>query len=637
MPPALSEQHPGASSAFRSATGPSKPHFSAIRQRRFPPHALQSPAWQQLLPILLRLSSSIRLAAMSAILSADDLNDFISPSVACIKPVETLPDPPPQNAYEVTTEGKDVQEARTAQISLTDCLACSGCVTSAEAVLVSMQSHAEVLSALDSAPAYPLDQLRDEAISDALQTDGKIFIASVSPQVRASLAATYATTEKEAGAMIEQLLCGPSGLSTGGRYGNKFTWMLDTNVFRDIALAMSVEELRTASTNAPTAGTEHDINSPPKGPVLTSACPGWICYAEKGHPYVLPHLSKVKSPQALAGTLLKSVLARHYGVDPAQVWHLAVMPCFDKKLEASRQELMDASWAQTSAPGAPIRDVDCVVTAREILMLADSRGLSFPSLPRTKPELQFRVPFPDSQIDKFLFKSPTLSWAQEPAAGTSGGYLYQVLRVQRDLHPGSTITIERGRNTDVAEYSLVHNGETLFKGARYYGFRNIQNLVRKFKPSKMAKTLPGGKAITARRQNKTQSRGLDHAYVEVMACPGGCTNGGGQIKVSDLSDLQSPVNKDISQKEWLSKVDEAYYSMDSEDEALRDEHKVKRLTSSELLERATALVAHWSGLTGIAKAKLVYTTYRRVESDVGKDKPDVEKVALLAGKIGGGW
>lgn len=574
---------------------------------------------------------------MSAILSADDLNDFISPSVACIKPVETLPDPPPSNAYEVTTEGKDAQEARTAQISLTDCLACSGCVTSAEAVLVSMQSHAEVLSALDSAPAYPLDQLGDEAMSESLQRDGKIFIASVSPQVRASLAATYAVTEQQAGAMITQLLSGPHGLGTGGRYGNRFAWVLDTNVFRDLALAMSVQEVTTLASSTSTVAAEDDIASPPKAPVLTSACPGWICYAEKGHPYVLPHLSKVKSPQALAGTLLKSILAKRFGVDPAQIWHLAVMPCFDKKLEASRQELTDASWAGVPVPGAPIRDVDCVVTAREVVMLADTRGLSFPSLPKILPNAQSQIPFPDPTIDDFLFNSHSATWEKEPAAGSSGGYLYQVLRVQRNLHPGSTIKIERGRNADVAEYSLVQGDTILFKGARYYGFRNIQNLVRKFKPSKMGRALPTAKAGVGRKLNNSSARGMDHAYIEVMACPGGCTNGGGQIKVSDLSDLQSPVSSDIGQKEWLSRVDEAYFSMDSDDEALVHAHSSKRLTTADLMERAHAIVAHWSRLTGVSKTHLIYTTYRKVESDVGKDKPDTEKVALLAGKIGGGW
>src|SRR6185437_15167257 len=138
-------------------------------------------------------------AKMSAILSADDLSDFITPSVACIKPVETLPvnsaaNVRPsklesessliilQNELEISFNSEQ-QPAKTppAEISLTDCLACSGCVTSAEAVLVSMQSHAEVLSELDSAPAL---RLRANAACSSfgienLDSGGRIYVASV--------------------------------------------------------------------------------------------------------------------------------------------------------------------------------------------------------------------------------------------------------------------------------------------------------------------------------------------------------------------------------------------------------------------------------------------------------------------------
>ena len=116
-----------------------------------------------------------------------------------------------------------------------------------------------------------------------------------------------------------------------------------------------------------------------KKPIITSACPGWICYAEKTHPHILPHLSTLKSPQALTGVLLKSILARKFGIQPQNVWHLAVMPCFDKKLEASRAELTSHSWH--GQEGDAVRDVDCVITARELLMLAESRDISFPGLP----------------------------------------------------------------------------------------------------------------------------------------------------------------------------------------------------------------------------------------------------------------
>src|ERR1700712_5716274 len=124
---------------------------------------------------------------MSAILSAEDLNDFISPGVACIKPIETLPPKSniPENPYEVTTEEKvAAQNPTPAQISLTDCLACSGCVTSAEAVLVSLQSHAEVLTTLDAFPNLKLPWMgtRGRGIQKELnvgEQEGKIFIATI--------------------------------------------------------------------------------------------------------------------------------------------------------------------------------------------------------------------------------------------------------------------------------------------------------------------------------------------------------------------------------------------------------------------------------------------------------------------------
>src|SRR5256885_9955363 len=110
-----------------------------------------------------------------------------------------------QNPYEVTTEDKvSAENLLPAQISLTDCLACSGCVTSAEAVLVSLQSHTEVLNALDYAPGLSLELSQADLLH--IPDDRRIYVASVSPQTRASLAATYGITEKEAGYMIEQLL-----------------------------------------------------------------------------------------------------------------------------------------------------------------------------------------------------------------------------------------------------------------------------------------------------------------------------------------------------------------------------------------------------------------------------------------------
>ena len=465
---------------------------------------------------------------MSAILSADDLNDFINPGQSCIKPVETLPVKGPNTSeqYEVTTEDK-VADAPPAQISLTDCLACSGCISSAEAILVSLQSHAEVLNALDTSPTISAQVLPQPRESGAVDGEDlpymsgyaekpRIFVASVSPQVRASLAATYGTTEKEAGWMIDQLLRGPSGLAAGGKYHNGFSVVVDTNAMREVALVMGADEV-VASTHS--AG-----SAPVKKPVLTSSCPGWICYAEKTHPHILPHLSRIKSPQALTGTLLKTILSKRLGISPDQIWHLAVMPCFDKKLEASREELTNASWQdlpQSNVAMSPIRDVDCVITAREILILADSRGVSFPNLPRAPLDTAVMRGLFNEPLADFLFPLSSdgrSSSIQKPEGGSSGGYLYHVLSMQQQQHLGSEIRSHRGRNSDVVEYTVVRGKEVLFSGARFYGFRNIQNLVRKLRPKE---SKLGQKAAGARRQPLGgKSERNDYAYVEVMACPG---------------------------------------------------------------------------------------------------------------------
>jgi hypothetical protein len=159
----------------------------------------------------------------------------------------------------------------------------------------------------------------------------------------------------------------------------------------------------------------------------------------------------------------------------------------------------------------------------------------------------------------------------------------------------------------------------------------------------------------------------EYSYVEVMACPGGCTNGGGQIKIGDVLTLRQVGGTGIengsaeqeilpAQKEWLAKVDEAYWSAESEDldpsdldgdgdlemdmspkDSLygpEDEDVVDGIDR----RRVRALFEHWEGSTGVELQKLLYTTFRAVESDVGKPKSsDVERVAGLAVQVGGGW
>jgi iron only hydrogenase large subunit-like protein len=501
-----------------------------------------------------------------------------------------------------------------------------------------MQSHAEVLQELDTGPAL---RLRSNTAGSGtgienIESGGRIYVASVSPQSRASIAATFGVTEKEAGCMIEQLLCGPKGIKSRAVYRNGFQWVVDTNVTREACLVLGADEVLASLQTAEGKSNAEAKNSPSK-PILTSSCPGWICYAEKTHPHILPHLSRLKSPQALMGTLLKTTLSRKLGISPDRIWHVAIMPCFDKKLEASREELTDAVWEGIGTRG--IRDVDCVITSKELLMLADSRRVEFAKLPRTP--LTSRIPFPEPKLDAFLFPNIRRRKNNRAEAGTSGGNLYYILQYFAAQHKGATVQTTRGRNADVIEYSVMSEaGETLFKAARYYGFRNIQNLVRRLKPVRPSR-MPGGKPIGSARKPGGKSTGPDYAYVEVMACPGGCTNGGGQIKFDDpvvvgreTTDLRPGPQE---QKEWLAKVDEAYFSAeDSVDEdTIMDDHidVVEGVSPSYIKDT----LAHWAATTGLDFERLVYTSYREVVSDVGKNTGDTERVIEIAGKIGGGW
>ena len=632
---------------------------------------------------------------MSAILSDDTLNDFIAPGVACIKPIETLPPaeslPPPSTVdpssleHEVILDGSpgaatNPLSNKAAQISLTDCLACSGCVTSAEAVLVSLQSHTEVLSVLDEAPTlHPSSLLsrdgnRRMSVLGLQNPSSKILVASVAPQVLASLAAVLGISMAQASNKLTRFFT--EVLKSSSKHGNVFNYVVSTEPANELSLHLSAMEVLSPSPMKPVShetpangrngaakaiGGGIVVEGAQKTPILASSCPGWVCYAEKTHPHVLPHMSRVKSPQALTGVLVKSTLAKKLGIGPDRVWHLAIMPCFDKKLEAAREELTSLAWMASEDKhhqGRGVRDVDCVITAKEIFLLAEERNVNFASI-SDSPLPPCSSIFPDTNMSDFLSLSPELpapcrrrSYPRE--AGPSGGILHHILYRSVLQHPGSRIETTKGRNVDVVEYSVISAaGEPIFKAARCYGFRNIQNLVRRLKPANKAR-LPGARAAGgARRPKKAGATkvlggggGMEYGYVEVMACPGGCTNGGGQVKADDQIVIErhgfSEKPGADEQKAWQAVIDEAYFSS-SEDiangaRANGAEAKCKEdLVTGVSPSYIQGVLDYWSQTVGVELDRLVYTSFCEVVSDVGKEISEAERVVQLAGKIGGGW
>ncbi|KAF8210290.1 iron hydrogenase [Mycena galopus ATCC 62051] len=452
--------------------------------------------------------------AFSGALTLTDLNDFISPSQACIKPVEQV-NKEPQNLgaasteihidsggayYEVpaegssSTSGKKLQQA---QISLNDCLACSGCITSAESVLITLQSHTEVLTFLES------NALLDSASQN-------VPIVSIAPQTLASLAASVSSR---------------TAVPTTPRQ----------------ILRREFEERR--------AQPESSIG---QLPMLASACPGWICYAEKAHAEMLPFIARTKSPQQVMGTLVKNWMGQIWEKLPHEIYHVSVMPCYDKKLEASRSDFYNSVYST--------RDVDCVITTGELELIFKEKGWDL-----------------TSPVAGELDELPLLDWSKKPRTvsasslpelithpGTSSGsYLHSIISHVTTTSPTPLVlSVKAMRNSDYEEYILRRESDQVevFKGAKCYGFRNLQNVVRKVGRER-------GKA----GDEGQAERGYD--YLEVMACPGGCVNGGGQLKpltatspdaegyARDWEETGVMQNAKWGDKEWTKKVEESYWTL----------------------------------------------------------------------------
>lgn len=471
--------------------------------------------------------------AMSTILSADDLNDFIAPGVACIKPVEIEKT---QDYAEIAIgeDGQPSEEGKAlapAQISLQDCLACSGCITSSEAMLVELQSPKEMLSQLEK---------------DRESGSPRIFIASVSHQTRVSLAKAYNMSIELVDAKLRGLFVEKLG----------FKCVLGTEVGRIVSLEESWREIIEKK------------NSGSRDVVLSSICPGWTLYAEKTHPEILDYLSSVRSPQQITGNLAKRLISTELQISPEQIYHVSLMPCFDKKLESSRPDF--------SIQNA--REVDLVITAKELVdMLNNTFSMDFPdlsSLSLTSTEYPQRWPVVDQFKSNF--------------GSSSGGYLAYILSRTQQLFENSQLITIPGKNSDFIEFQVLNNeGSPVFKGAQVYGFRNIQNLVRKLKMKKGARGKVKVRKIAKAGSGPASSDPSDFDYVELMACPGGCVNGGGQIG--------APAN--VPAKVWTQESNDVYNNMAQ-------------------IDMSPELVTSWFTSAGIdATPELLRTHYKPIQKD----------------------
>ncbi|NWR90367.1 NARFL factor, partial [Furnarius figulus] len=461
-------------------------------------------------------------ARFSGVLQLTELDDFIAPSQECVKPVKVEKQAgkaaakiriEADGSYFQIDEDGGAQRLEKAKITLNDCLACSGCITSAESVLISQQSHQELCRVLAANKA-------------AAPSEQKLVVVSVSPQSRASLAASCKMGVVETAKKLTTFL-------------KSVHFVFDTTFSRNFSLLESQREFVRRFRRH---GEDRRAL-----PMLASACPGWICYAEKTHgSFIIPYISTTKSPQQVMGSLVKGYFAEQQHLSPAQIYHVTVMPCYDKKLEASRPDFFNQQF-QT-------RDVDCVITTGEVLNLLEQEGVTLSDVD----------PAP---LDTML-SSAAAEQLSSHSGGGSGGYLEHIYtHAAKELFGIQVDTIEYKtlKNKDFQEVTLERDGEVLLQFALAYGFRNIQNLVQKLKRGKSP-----------------------YHYVEVMACPSGCLNGGGQIRLQG------------EPKDELQRVQRLY-------ESLQAERPEDNPAVAELYE-------HWLGGRDSEKAMgMLHTEYHPVE------------------------
>ena len=219
-------------------------------------------------------------------------------------------------------------------------------------------------------------------------------------------------------------------------------------------------------------------------PMFTSCCPAWVKFLETSYPEMCGHLSSCKSPQQMLGALFKTYLAELDGVKPEKVFSVSVMPCTCKEFESSRPE-MNASGN---------RDVDVVLTTRELAWLIRDSGIDFDAL----PEESFDTPAGDYTGAGHIF-------------GVTGGVMEAAIRTGYELITGQPIPeleVTAVRSTEGFHTSNIKVGDLTLKIGVVTYLKNVIPVLEDIKSGKLK---------------------LD--FLEVMTCPEGCVTGGGQPKL----------------------------------------------------------------------------------------------------------
>lgn len=283
-------------------------------------------------------------------------------------------------------------------------------------------------------------------------------------------------------------------------------------------------------------------------PMITSCCPSWIKFIEMNYPDLLQHLSSCKSPHQMLGSLLKTYFAKKENIDPSKIYVVSIMPCVAKKYERQRPELKNNG----------LYDVDNVITTRELARMIKQANIDFEKI----EDQEYDMPLGETTGAGAIF-------------GVTGGVMEAALRTAQDKLNGEDVEkfefIEVRGEKGIKEANITINGRNLHV-AVVSGLSNAKKILEELKLGKSS-----------------------YDFIEVMACPGGCIMGGGQL----IKNSKVRAKMDIAKLRG-----KALYSIDEKSKIRKShENPIVKKVYEEFLEKPGSYRAH----------KLLHTTYSKKE------------------------
>ena len=320
----------------------------------------------------------------------------------------------------------------------------------------------------------PVDSISErceyELVAEAIKDPDKIVIVSTSPSVRVGLGEEFGMAD---GSFVE-------GKMVALLRALGVDYVLDTNFAADLTIVEEASELIDRITNNKVL------------PQFTSCCPAWIKYVETFYPEMIPNISSAKSPIGMQGPTIKTYFAKKKNIDPRKIVNVALTPCTAKKFEIKRDE-MDAAAKYLGIDG--MRDMDIVITTRELAKWAKAENIDFDSLE-------------DSQYDSLMSEASGAG----VIFGNTGGVMEAACRtayefITKESAPDVLLNLEPVRGYEGIREASLNIGGIDVNVAVCYGLTNASKLIDLIKNGEK-----------------------NYHFVEVMTCPGGCIGGGGQPK-----------------------------------------------------------------------------------------------------------